>query len=469
MAEFRRKNVTVIVGCTYEVTARAIIAALEKLDYAPFAFLSTSSVSNAAWGESFTSGGWWQGAYAIGETPWFVTRAERGEFTNMTSMEFVARYVARHGGTGPSYQGIAPLAALCALCVAIEAANSLVTEAVKAALENLQLREFYGDIQFTSASHQTSMPMLGLQIGETVNANPVKIVSPMESATGPLHFPTPPWAYRRCVHVGAGLAYGESAAGLAPNCSNTADRLHGVCTALGMCECAAGFTGPACDPETNEDDAMVQRLRVGFGIVAGLLAAGLLVFAAVVAVRRVLLFRRLQAERDANVEKLVRESIKMTQTFSYPAVFVRASNFIGMGKLTTHEELREQGLLIVRDSLDSDDMQDESFIFYSHQWTSDGDPDPTNKQYSLMVAACKSISEQKGWSLDNVLVWVEYHFGDLNSCCPSRALKDLGFESLLQTATAQSHRSAAPFRRSQSTRSPRTHPMHPSLSSSPLR
>ena len=57
----------------------------------------------------------------------------------------------------------------------------------------------------------------------------------------------------------------------------------------------------------------------------------------------------------------------MIRSFSYPAVFVRGTDFVKLGKLTMHEELRDAGLLVTRDTLDK--MDRDHILFFSHQYT----------------------------------------------------------------------------------------------------
>lgn len=104
-----------------------------------------------------------------------------------------------------------------------------------------------------------------------------------------------------------------------------------------------------------------------FGVLGVLLAVAVLLLAALFAVRRVLLFRQLRARRAADLETQVRSAIRMIRSFSYPAVFVRGTDFVKLGKLTMHEELRDAGLLVTRDTLDK--MDRDHILFFSHQYT----------------------------------------------------------------------------------------------------
>ena len=70
LEKFRADGINVLVGCTYEPTARAIIQVLELIDYSPFALVVTSAVTGPNYGSDVHQHGWWQGEYAIGPAPW---------------------------------------------------------------------------------------------------------------------------------------------------------------------------------------------------------------------------------------------------------------------------------------------------------------------------------------------------------------------------------------------------------------
>lgn len=153
---------TVIVGCFYAQTSRAFIEAMEKLDYTPLA-LSVSASHAASWKTSIDLG-WWQGEYAIGPTPWQHTSPNAGEFTGMTSTEFFETYKSHFGDQEVSYHGAASFGAAVALVKAIETAESLNATLVRSALEQLDVQEFYGRLQF-DANHQYAGGMVALQYG----------------------------------------------------------------------------------------------------------------------------------------------------------------------------------------------------------------------------------------------------------------------------------------------------------------
>jgi hypothetical protein len=156
-----------------------------------------------------------------------------------------------------------------------------------------------------------------------------------------------------------------------------------------------------------------------------LLAVAVLLPTTLFVVRRVLLYRQLKARRAADVETQVRSAIRMIRSLSYPAVFVRGTDFVLLGKLTMHEKLRDAGMLVTRDTLDKTSNQDHIF-FFSHQWTSVAEPDPTNVQYQAAVLALQAICEAKGWPLESALVWFDYC--SIPQLC--RAIQGLAIDSL---------------------------------------
>jgi len=216
LRQLRDAGVNVLVGCTYLSTTKAIIAALERLDWSPLALSVSSSVGTASFAAS-TRDGWWQAEYALGPSPWHRTVPTVGNFSGMTSADFAARYAARHNEAEVSYHGASAFGGVAALVAAIEAAGTLETEAVAQQLAASSLREFYGDIAF-DANGQITVGMLVLQAPDgasssTHSGDPEMVVWPPEAratANAVLAFPTPPWAQRRCRLFGGGAALGAT-------------------------------------------------------------------------------------------------------------------------------------------------------------------------------------------------------------------------------------------------------------------
>ena len=242
-----------IVGCFYVSTSRALIEAMEKLDFTPLA-LSISASHAASW-KADIDNGWWQGEYAVGPTPWQRTLPTRGEVTNMTSAEFFEQYKSRFGSQEVSYHGAAPFGAGVALVKAIENAGSLDPTAVRDALEQLDVVDFYGRLKFDE-NHQYSGGMVVVQYGP--GSTTEEVAWPQSSATVPASllggsFPWAPWHQRRCAVHGPGFTYadygGEGANGWRPPALSTMEAEcsgNGRCSVSGTCICDETFRGARC-------------------------------------------------------------------------------------------------------------------------------------------------------------------------------------------------------------------------------
>lgn len=193
----RAAGVNVVVGCTYYKTGRAIIAALEKMDFSPLATVLTSTVTDSKYADDIESG-WWQGEYFLGPAAWTKDRPGHGQFTGLNSTSFAAQYNERFG-SDPEYQAAAAYAAAATLSSAIEEAGSLATADVAAALRAKSgtnaLPEFYATVEFNSDG-QLDQEMLVTQFAPRSDA--LSIVAPPELQRAALQFPTPAWGKRRC-------------------------------------------------------------------------------------------------------------------------------------------------------------------------------------------------------------------------------------------------------------------------------
>ena len=218
LSGLRDDGVNFVVGCVYHDGGEAIIESLERLDYSPHAAAFTSTVDISAY-QSRVDAGWWQGEYALGVSPWHSSLTHRGEFSGMTSAEYVERYQSRTGEK-PSYHGPASFSAACALAKAIEDAGSLNATDVATSLQALDMLElgFYSPMNL-SANGQNAPEMLVVQYPPGVARSPsggaenLTIVYPAEvesSSRGDLHFPMPPWGLRRCRNLGSGVTYGAA-------------------------------------------------------------------------------------------------------------------------------------------------------------------------------------------------------------------------------------------------------------------
>ena len=100
------------------------------------------------------------------EDPWFGTAAD-----------YAARYTEAYD-IHPSYQAAESTAAALVLHLAIEEAGSLDTDAVRAALNDMDIVTFYGPINFDDTGKNTAKPMATIQIQD----GEIHVVAPSQVA-----------------------------------------------------------------------------------------------------------------------------------------------------------------------------------------------------------------------------------------------------------------------------------------------
>ena len=257
----RDDGVNFVVGCVYHDGGEAIIESLERLDYSPHAAAFTSTVDISAY-QSRVDAGWWQGEYALGVSPWHSSLTHAGEFSGMTSAEYLERYQS-HTGETPSYHGPAAFSAACALAKAIEDAGSLNATNVAASLANINLLElgFYTPMTFSSENDGQNTPEM-LVVQFPPRETDLKIVYPSDrsvqsSSLGAIQFPTPRWGKRRCQNVGSGVAFGGAPPENPVNgeCNGNGECVFDHHDEVGhevwVCECDPEYFGDWVGPDCN--------------------------------------------------------------------------------------------------------------------------------------------------------------------------------------------------------------------------
>ena len=93
----------------------------------------------------------------------------------------------------------------------------------------------------------------------------------------------------------------------------------------------------------------------------------------------------------------------------FPIVVIRAQDFLIAGRLVSYEDVRRSGQHIVLDTLEQLKQfeRKERIVFFSHQWTSYHQPDPSGAQYQTMIAALQKVQTAYRWPLERTFVWVE--------------------------------------------------------------
>ena len=134
----------------------------------------------------------------------------------------------------------------------------------------------------------------------------------------------------------------------------------------------------------------------------------------------------------------IMDAIDTTFDLPYPAALMPAADFLALDQLVEHERLRDGGLLRYRDTMDG--LRDANgtqslYIFMSHQWTAWSAPDPSGTQLRVMKAAVRHVAAVHGWSLDAVMVWVDYcSIPQSNAACMQQAISSLSAYSACAAA-----------------------------------
>jgi branched-subunit amino acid ABC-type transport system permease component/ABC-type branched-subunit amino acid transport system substrate-binding protein len=179
MTKFRDLNPDLFVGGGHYNDAVLFVNSAKELDFDPDGMLITVGPSNPKLVEELgrdVDG-------VLGPTQWEPSMAYRGPYFG--SAADYAGYYESLWGEPPVYQAASATAAALALHLAIEAAGSTGTDAVRTALRALSADTFYGPISFDERGVNTSKPMGMVQVlnGEIV------VVAPGGAAVAPLEYP----------------------------------------------------------------------------------------------------------------------------------------------------------------------------------------------------------------------------------------------------------------------------------------
>ena len=200
---------------------------------------------------------------------------------------------------------------------------------------------------------------------------------------------------------------------------------------------------PPPTPPTAPPPYAYER-EIGLGSTGG----AIVLIALLIFIQNRLLTKSIKSkQRKAVARETIQAALETTGRMRYTASFVRANDFLELGTLQPHEELRNRGKLVYRDSFDELAQGGDYTIFISQcasrrqspansillhpaeslrffslssQWTSFQLPDPSGEQYAVMCAAVRRIAEEKlppdaegdrqealKSLLGRILVWVE--------------------------------------------------------------
>ena len=195
MTKFRDLDPDLFVGGGHYNDAVLFVNSAKELGFKPDGMLITVGPSNpklvAELGRDVDG--------VLGPTQWEPSMAYRGPYFG--SAADYAGYYESLWGEPPVYQAASATAAALALHLAIEAAGSTDTGAVRAALRELSADTFYGPISFDERGVNTSKPMGIVQVldGEIV------VVAPDDAAVATLQYPLGDGGARRGGSTSTGL------------------------------------------------------------------------------------------------------------------------------------------------------------------------------------------------------------------------------------------------------------------------
>lgn len=193
MTKFRDLNPDIFVGGGHYNDAVLFVNSAKELGFEPDGMLITVGPSNPKLIDELgvdVDG-------VLGPTQWEATMAYEGPYFGRAAD--YAAYYEQLWGEPPVYQAASATAAALALHLAIEAAGSTETDAVRNALRTLSADTFYGPISFDDRGVNDSKPMGMVQ----VQHGEIHVVAPGSAARARLQYP---------LGDGTGRISGESSA-----------------------------------------------------------------------------------------------------------------------------------------------------------------------------------------------------------------------------------------------------------------
>ena len=179
MTNFRDLDPDVFIGGGHFNDALLFVRGAEELGFEPGAMIITVGPSNPDFVEELGD----SANGVIGPTQWEREMTWEDEYFG-TAEEYAQRYEDEYGHE-PTYQAAESTAAALTLQIAIEAAGSTETDAVRQALLDLDVTTFYGPINFDETGKNTAKPMGFIQIQDGA----IRLVGPPAVAEAELQYP----------------------------------------------------------------------------------------------------------------------------------------------------------------------------------------------------------------------------------------------------------------------------------------
>ena len=179
MTKFRNLEPDVFLGGGHYNDAVLFVNAADELGFEPDAMVITVGPSNPRLVEQLDD----DVEGVLGPTQWEATMAYEGDWFG-SAADYAASY-ERLWGEPPVYQAASATASALALHLAIEAAGSVDTDAVRQALRSLRADTFYGPIAFDERGVNIAKPMGTIQ----VQNGEILVVAPDAAAVAALVYP----------------------------------------------------------------------------------------------------------------------------------------------------------------------------------------------------------------------------------------------------------------------------------------
>lgn len=183
MSKFKALEPDVFVGGGHFNDALLFVRAAKELDFNPGAMVITVGPSNP----EFVAEVGTDANYIIGPTQWERTMSYEDPWFG-TAEAYAQRYEAKWGEP-PTYQAAESTATALALHLALEAAGTMDTDAVRAALQEMDVITFYGPINFDETGKNVGKPMGSIQILD----GQIQVVAPADGAVAEMVYPKPAW------------------------------------------------------------------------------------------------------------------------------------------------------------------------------------------------------------------------------------------------------------------------------------
>jgi branched-chain amino acid transport system substrate-binding protein len=183
---FRELDPDLFVGGGHFNDAVLFISTAKELGFNPGAFLITVGPSNPTFVEEMGL----DSEFVWGASQWESSLGYEDEYIG-TAADYAERYEERFDAA-PSYQAAESTATALVLHLAIEAAGSVETDAVRQALLDLDVETFYGPVNFDETGKNVGKPMVTIQIQD----GEILVIAPEEAAVTEPVWPAPGWEER---------------------------------------------------------------------------------------------------------------------------------------------------------------------------------------------------------------------------------------------------------------------------------